>query len=284
MKTAFIKALRDGGVNSEEILCVRAQLGLATAEGDAVDRTLEERSLKPLTRQQVRVILDRNAATINATLGAGTIRKSENQPVDWTAHRDQVNNALETSWRERVSANNDVMLFERLAAGNLTKLTEEDCDRMLRMARQELDTARGKYGDNPPANNMHSVTCRLPGGQEFEVSTRKSTAEFIAYLEDLIFTLSNPQPADDFGIIPPHTDRNWNRALMTSLLSAQPKPLPHDIAALEKELLAEARAKFGADTIPPNARLRDLIHGEIASSFNRIAEAAGGRRPCRSRL
>ena len=58
MKQAFVKALREGGVSADEIARVRAQLGLAPQPGGVVDRTLKERSLKPLTRQQVREILD----------------------------------------------------------------------------------------------------------------------------------------------------------------------------------------------------------------------------------
>ena len=64
VKAAFVKALRSGGVDREGIARVREELGLASvAEGDAVDQALGERSLKPLTRQQVREILDRYAAT-----------------------------------------------------------------------------------------------------------------------------------------------------------------------------------------------------------------------------
>ena len=51
VKTAFVKALRSSGVAADEIARVRAQLGLAPEPGDAVDRTLGERSLRPLTRQ-----------------------------------------------------------------------------------------------------------------------------------------------------------------------------------------------------------------------------------------
>ena len=79
VKTAFVKALRSGGVGREELLRVRTQLGLAPEDGGAVDRALGKRSLKPLTRQQVREILDRNAQTINEHAGAGAapIRTSD---------------------------------------------------------------------------------------------------------------------------------------------------------------------------------------------------------------
>ena len=64
MKNAFVKALSSNGVAEDEIAKIRRDLGLS-AEG-AADKTLHERSLRPLTRQQVRQILDDNAAAINA--------------------------------------------------------------------------------------------------------------------------------------------------------------------------------------------------------------------------
>ncbi len=78
VKAAFVKALSSGGVDREGIARVREELGLASV-GDAVDQTLGQRSLKPLTRQQVREILDRYAATLNANVrpGAARIRTSD---------------------------------------------------------------------------------------------------------------------------------------------------------------------------------------------------------------
>ena len=75
IKQAFVKALQEGGVGDDALRRVREQLGLAPDR--AVDTKLDERSLKPLSRQQIREILDQNAAAINGTVGAGTVRTSE---------------------------------------------------------------------------------------------------------------------------------------------------------------------------------------------------------------
>ncbi|MBQ9727554.1 MAG: hypothetical protein IJ783_03030 [Kiritimatiellae bacterium] len=64
VKNAFVKALSDSGVGADEIARIRHDLGLAAESG--ADKSLHERSLRPLSRQQVREILDRNAAAINA--------------------------------------------------------------------------------------------------------------------------------------------------------------------------------------------------------------------------
>ena len=64
VKNAFVKALSSNGVAADEIARIRRELGLSAETG--IDKTLHARSLRPLTRQQVRQILDRNAGAINA--------------------------------------------------------------------------------------------------------------------------------------------------------------------------------------------------------------------------
>ena len=64
IKQAFVKALTQGGVGADEIARVRRELGLGTDK--TVDTSLKDRSVRPLSRQQIREILDRNAAEIDA--------------------------------------------------------------------------------------------------------------------------------------------------------------------------------------------------------------------------
>ena len=102
VKNAFVKALSSNGVGANEIARVRRDLGLASEAG--MDKTLHERSLKPLTRQQVRQILDRYAGAINAHAdqvpGAERVRTSAEiygeggMRMDRAAMRDEVNAAL----------------------------------------------------------------------------------------------------------------------------------------------------------------------------------------------
>ena len=75
-----MRALAGGGVAADEIDRIRKDLGLAPA--GATDRSLKSRSVRPLTRQQIRAILDRNAAALNAfaaehgTPGRASARRS----------------------------------------------------------------------------------------------------------------------------------------------------------------------------------------------------------------
>ena len=291
VKTAFVKALASGGVGTDEIARVRRELGLAPDTGEAVDRNLGQRSMKPLTRQQVREILDRYAETINAHPGAPRIRTAaqrnarltDAERTDRANRRDAVNNALDGS--HAVSANNDILLFERLVAGHFNGIFREDAERMAEMARQKLASAREALAanPNPPAGRPLHVTWELPGGQTVDLLAPVGLADFVARLEDAIFLLSIERPRRGNAEPPPPppppvANAAWNAALKSALLSAPPKPLPHDIAVLEKTLVDEARAKFGADAIPPDARLATLVHGSTMLAFNQAVRDAGDRR------
>lgn len=64
IKQAFVRALSQNGVQEVDINAIRKELGLQPM--DASDRDLYRRSIMPLKRQDIRKILDRYAATINA--------------------------------------------------------------------------------------------------------------------------------------------------------------------------------------------------------------------------
>ena len=83
VKDAFVKALQQNGVAADEINRVRRELGLAP--DGATDTSLTMRSIRPLTRQLVRSILDRNANTINGHAGAGTIRSHDEMFARYSA-------------------------------------------------------------------------------------------------------------------------------------------------------------------------------------------------------
>ena len=71
IKDAFVRALSQSGVDAGAIDGIRRQLGLAPmGEKDA---TLAQRSLKPLSRQEIREILDQHAREINQTVGEGNV-------------------------------------------------------------------------------------------------------------------------------------------------------------------------------------------------------------------
>ena len=102
IKEALVKALSGNGVSAEETNRIRRDLGLAP--DGLKDCALRTRSLKPLSRQQIREILDRNANAINSfnvgNNGAVRIRTSaeiygaEGMSQEAREKRDAVNVAL----------------------------------------------------------------------------------------------------------------------------------------------------------------------------------------------
>lgn len=119
-----MKALSAGGVDAAEIARIRQDLGLSAES--AADKALHERSLKPLTRQQVRTILDRNAAAINAHAGndrAARVRTSEQiygaggMKESRAEKRDTVNAAL--AGAGATEEHEGIALAEAVVAGDV---------------------------------------------------------------------------------------------------------------------------------------------------------------------
>lgn len=285
VKNAFIRALNSAGIVGEELDNVRARLGLANNPGGEGDAKLGERSMKPLTRQQIREILDTYAGTINASLGAGTIRTSDelNARVsqrdreDRATRRDNVNASLDRS--RTVASNRDAQIFARVVSGDLDGLMAADSSRMLQIVRSQLQDLRQTYGDNPPADDRPVLSFTLEGGQKIEFQAPGSTAEFAAHLEDAEFFLANRPPKRNDGTVPPIDHRDWNRAVRDALTDEyEQKPMPHEVRMLEKEILDEVRAKFGEDIVPQNARIGALITNESFSEVSRLVDEAGNAR------
>ena len=82
IKDAFVRALSQSGVSADAIAGIRRDLGLAPI--GAKDATLAMRSLKPLSRQEIREILDLHAREINAAVGQGTIRTDKELHARYT--------------------------------------------------------------------------------------------------------------------------------------------------------------------------------------------------------
>ena len=223
VKSAFIRALNSCGVVGDELARVRARLGLAPEPGDAVDHTLGARSITPLTRQEVREILDRYAGTINGVAGAGTIRTADELSAGMSEKernararcRNEVNASLNTS--RLVTANHDMMFFDRLVAGDFEGLRNDYVPRMREIAQAQLAALREKVGDNPPADDHPCLSFQLPGGQVVEVQARGSSADILAQLEDAVFFLTyKPYPNED-EIVPPMSAAKWNDSLKDAL-------------------------------------------------------------------
>ena len=204
IKKAFVTALADGGVGADEITRIRKDLGLAP--DGAVDRSLKSRSVRPLTRQQIREILDRNAATLNAFAeehGTETrIRTSEQlygaggMRADRAGRRDAVNAALGRA----LDVNKDIANFQRVVSNGGEFTDYGTRIEMQQVAMNLLDELFVACHGSPREDVPATATVRLPSGQTLSIATGLSEAAFAHRLEEQILRLggakSRPVPAD----------------------------------------------------------------------------------------
>ena len=125
IKQALVKALSPTGVKEDALNKLRKELGISSA--DAADRDLRHRSIMPLTRQQIREILDRNAATINDfnTKNGGSVyisTLSQLHQAGPTAKSAQVRNAVNAKLVEhdrQVNVNEDILHFQSILSNSI---------------------------------------------------------------------------------------------------------------------------------------------------------------------
>ena len=202
IKEAFVRALASSGVGKDAVNAVRRELGLAP-DGTA-DKTLRERSMKPLSRQQIRAILDRNAAVINATKGRGTIR------TEWEIHsgfwswrapayaekRDATNAALSDS--RPVTESASIAFAQSVIAGDVDFRPHDDRKLLLATALAQKAEILERTKGNPSTAADGSFTLKLSGGLSVELNLGISEAAYIERLDDMIMRLrSNSCPSDN---------------------------------------------------------------------------------------
>ena len=154
VKQAFVRALSGAGVGADEVARGRAQLGLDPKR--PVDVELKARSLKPLSRQQIRSILDRNKETINQNVGVGTIRThaeiwgdrfTEQQRASFARTRREVNAALVNS--RATIADRGVQDDQALIAGDVVFRPPAARERLIAEARRMKQTILDGAGAIP---------------------------------------------------------------------------------------------------------------------------------------
>ena len=204
VKNAFVQALSKGGVKGEELANIRRELGLEPQE-KKIDKSLRKRTIKPLSRQQIRDILDRNAQTINDAMGANVIRTSaelndgvsEETIAERKAMRESANSELDE--RRGIKGDKRIVAFQRVIAGDVDFRSPELSAKMLKMAKRMLETllkrCNGHPRENVPAEMTWSTTA---GDQKVVMDTGLDEVSFARKLEDIIVRLQmDSQVTDD---------------------------------------------------------------------------------------
>ena len=191
IKTAFIDALARGGLDAALLNEIRAELGLAPKA--ATDTTLMARSLKPLSRQQIRDILDRYSemlaehGTRIRTSGELFARVSQAKQESRAAKRAAVNGALD---RQRATKGNPrVARLQAVVGGMVDFQLGAERDELLSEAQDQLASLLRRCGGQPSAERPAQLEITLPNGQTIVMGTKMNELEYARKLDDEIIRL-----------------------------------------------------------------------------------------------
>ncbi|MBP5791451.1 MAG: hypothetical protein J6W80_04255, partial [Kiritimatiellae bacterium] len=191
IKEALVKALSQHGVEGEALNRARQKLGLQPM--DPSDKSLLKRSVMPLTRQQIREILDENAETLNQSEGHERIRtqaeldarKGDRALEKSTAKRDAVNAALADKNRT-LDVNWEISRFEKVVSDYVDYNTPEERAKLLAVAEKQLDQLMQTCHCRPREDHAATATLELAGGQVISMPTGMSEKAFAERLENII--------------------------------------------------------------------------------------------------
>lgn len=193
IKEAFVRTLAQSGVGADAVNAVRRELGLAS--GGPTDRTLHERSVKPLSRQQIREILDRNAAAINAAKGDGTIRTdaeihagmSRSKLSSIAAKRTATDTATASSRATTESVS--IVRAQTVISGDIDFHPYAEREKLLETALSQKKAILERSRGNPSTTPDASITFQTDAGHSVELKLGMSEAAYIEKLDNMILRL-----------------------------------------------------------------------------------------------
>ena len=185
IKNAFVKALEDNGVLPERLKEIRQKLGLASSGGNWGD--MSKLSMKPLTRQQIREIIDANAQSIkNADIQtSATIYKGGAMSSGNVTAREKVNASLAASTRS-LDENVEISAFQIVATGQIGYVSGR-AEHFLNATRKVLDALMEGCGGKPRADVQATATLKLESGLTLKIPTCFSELEFSRKLKMISF-------------------------------------------------------------------------------------------------
>ena len=202
IKDAFVRALSHNGVGQDELNRIRQELGLAPR--DAIDLRLAQRSIKPLSRQQIRDILDRNVDAINNAQDAFVVRTDDELHAGYGATRRnelkqkriETNRAL--AGQRATDPDVNIGLVQSVISGNVDFHTDQTRQALLEAAkRQKAVILERSHGNPSQAPNASLHYRRESNGLDVEFNLGMSEAEYVDKLDDMILRLSATRRPSD---------------------------------------------------------------------------------------
>ena len=242
IKNAFVKALAANGVGGDEINQIRKELGLAPDE--TAPKALAGRSLKPLSRQQIRDIIDRNAAAINAARaerGEKAFKTSAQlygtNPT--TLHNlEQYRRAASDSVHRTMMESEEIANFQKIIEGNAAEVADEDRSEMLKTILAQRDAIVAKAKGNPKAEGDCVLEYTTENGQKILFASSKSERETIRMLDEAYLLLAGGTNL-----------KKRNAAIAFCLTTSVGKPIPFEIKEMADSVREEATAVFGKGAV-----------------------------------
>ena len=193
IKQAFVKALSSSGVDKNEISKIRSELGLAP--DSAVDTSLRRRSIKPLTRQQIRDIIDRNASALSGAVQDGTIRTSNQlygslSDEEKTRRAEKREEAAEARFRQAdVNENRSITLFQETIGGTADFQIPKSRKSLLEIAQRQAADVMKACNGNPSDTKECVLFFKTESGVTIEMPTGLSEKKFLETLDSTCLRL-----------------------------------------------------------------------------------------------
>ena len=242
IKNAFVKALSANGVDKAEINRIRKELGLAPDE--TAPKTLAERSIKPLTRQQIRDIIDRNANAINAARAERGEKAFKTSAQLYGNDQTKLNNLAEhrraasDSVHRTLTESEEIANFQKIIEGNAAEVDGDDRFETQKMILAQRDAIIAKAKGNPKAEGNCVLEYTTETGQKILFASSKSERETIRMLDEAYLLLDG---GTDVG--------KRNDGIAFCLTSTFGKPIPFEINEMLNSVRAEATAVFGKEAV-----------------------------------
>ena len=242
IKNAFMKALSANGVDMVEINKIRKELGLAPDE--TAPKALAWRSIKPLSRQQIRDIIDRNAGAINAARaerGQKAFKTSAQlygtNPT--TLHNlEQHRRAASDSVRRTMTESEEIANFQKIIEGNAAEVDGDYRHETLKMILAQRDAIIANAKGNPKAEGNCVLEYTTETGQKILFASSKSERETIQMLDEAYLLLAGGTNL-----------KKRNAAIAFCLTTSVGKPIPFEIKEMADSVRAEATAVFGKGAV-----------------------------------
>ena len=216
IKEAFIRALAKNGVGRVALNDIRRRIGLAPDPSQP--KALAERSIKPLSRQQIRNILDEHKDEINLATGRRTIRthaeiyaRHGNEALQRYERTRRATNAEFMNNRD-LDHNRRFLDIQRVIACDVH--FRSDDDRRLLISSAEMlrsEILRLSHG-NPSENPLATITVQKRDGGKVTLGLGTSEKDFIDKLDDMLLQLRSNRQAPQATL---DVRRDYIRALST---------------------------------------------------------------------